>query len=541
MLDLRRLRALVPLACTAFGLAAHSAHAQRTGPPPLDAAGASRFLTRATFGPRPQDIDHLLQIGPEAWIDQQLGLAPRLEFGPALQALDCSSFDLVAGACPEEVVIEQLAAFDRLWWRQALWGRDQLRQRVAFALSEIFVVSRKEKFIYVYPRLVAGFHEQLLSGAFGDFRDLLEDVTRGPAMGTYLSLIQNRAADPVLGTHPDENFAREVMQLFTIGLNELEPTGQPRLDGSGDTIPTYDQSTVQELARVLTGYNHSAGLFQQIGVGPLAAFLAVLPGYGQNTVWPAFHDSEAKVLPDGSLAPAGLFPLAELDLALDALANHPNVGPFIGKQLSQRLVSSNPSDAYVARISAVWDDDGSGRRGHLGAVVKAILLDPEADLGWTDAGAGKVREPILRATALWRALEAKPTGAPTDFPGPEVFGQRAYDAPSVFNFFPPDHSTPQLNALGLVAPELRISDHTTLVLTLDFLGAMIAEDTSQAGTLDPQTGEAWGLPRLDLSPLLAVAADHAALIDAIDLLLLGGTLSPKLRTVLTTYLSVLPD
>ena len=498
------------------------------------AARAARLLTRATFGPTPDAIEHVQAIGAEAWIDEQLDIWPSGTMTFPLYELECYHPDGVP-PCPPEVILAQLAEIDRIWWERALTAPEQLRLRVVFALSEIFVVSLENGLLHGYPMLVASFDDRLSYGAFGTFRELLENIARDPAMGTYLSVIKSRKADPEKGIHPDENFAREVMQLFTIGLVELEADGTPRLDAEGQSIPAYDQEHVEALARVFTGYNY----FEHLGgwaTGTLGEFLGQAPRIGDMALWFAFHDGLEKKLPGGVTIPTSTSYMADIELALDALAEHPNVGPFWSRQLIQKLVTSNPSPEYVERVAAVWADDGAGVRGNLGAVVKAILLDPEADASADgSAAAGKLREPILRATALWRAFGAEPVATGVPYPGKEVFAQEPYRAPSVFNFFAPDHTSPALAAQGLVAPELQISGHDALTRTTNFLFELVLEGNTATGSPD------WLWPRIDVADVAAVAGDTDELLDVIDLRLCGGLMSAAMRTTLTDHLASLAD
>lgn len=501
-------------------------------------ASAARFLTRATFGPTPEALEEVLEVGHEAWLDAQLAIWPGHTQWPSMhervKSLDCNP-GTYGPPCPMEVSQAQQAVIDRFWWDQALHSPGQLRARVAFAWSEIFVVSLDDGLLNAYPIVVAGFHDTLQYGAFKPFRQLLEDVARDPAMGTFLSMVKSRVADPEAGNHPDENFAREVMQLFTIGLVELEPDGTVRLDGQGQPIATFDQSVVEGLARVFTGYNYSSGS-SPWAFGSLWQFLSDMPRIGHLSVWPTYHDEGAKLLPGGGYVPAsGSGWMSDIEHALDALANHPNVGPFLGRQLIQRLVTSNPSPAYVGRVAAVWADDGSGNRGNIGAVVKAILLDPEADAGASgSANGGKVREPLLRATALWRAFRATEVSEDVVFPGRSTFGQAAYRAPSVFNFYFPNYATPALMQESLVSPEMQISSHDGLTRVTNFLFDAVLDGNNAHGSPD------WIWPRIDVSEAVAVADDVGALLNLIDLRLCGGTMGPDMRATLSEHLVGLP-
>jgi uncharacterized protein (DUF1800 family) len=344
---------------------------------------AARFLTQATFGPTLADIDALAVDGSfDAWLDAQRALPPSLQL-PYLREQRAAGTVLNRNHRMEA------------WWRNALTAPDQLRQRMAFALSEILVVSDEDPVLGIRPEGVAYYYDLLTQHALGNYRELLEAVTLSPAMAHYLSMFGNRRPDPSIGLRADENYARELMQLFTVGLVELNPDGTPRLGGDGKTLPTYSQADIENLARVFTGWSWVAD-----------GFWTNAPNWTAPLQPDArYHDSDAKTIIGGARIPAGLDARAELERALDTLFAHDNLGPFLGQQLIQRLVTSNPSPAYVARVAAVFDDNGRGERGDLYAVARAILLDPEARDGHRSAPRtfGKLREPLLRVSALWRA------------------------------------------------------------------------------------------------------------------------------------------
>ncbi|MEO1696765.1 MAG: DUF1800 domain-containing protein [Planctomycetota bacterium] len=496
---------------------------------------AHRFLDRATFGATPAEIARVRTMGFGAWIDDQLSRPASSVFGPmaALHACHphlgpddeaCDDYN------PTEEEIDSIGVMRRqLWWRAALTGEDQLRQRVAFALSQIFVVSMLHDDLDGAPLLFADYHDRLAAGAFGSYRDLVEEVSKNSVMGEYLGMAKNRKADPVLNTRPDENFARELMQLFSIGLSMLNADGSVVPGADGAPVPTYDQFTIEETSRALTGWNHA---WYEPPSASLDEFLELEYRAGPMVPWPAFHDTGAKTIVGGALVPAGQSAEADLDAVLDALASHPNVGPFIGKQLIQRLVTSNPSPAYVARISAVWDDDGAGVRGNLGAVVKAILLDPEALRGVRDDPAfGLVREPILRLSAFLRAFDGA-TFADLDSGWvEEELGQGAYFAPSVFNFFRPDFTTNELAAQGLVSPEMQITTHSGLAGAHNLLSLLVWEGYVAYGGDEPQ-------PKLwNVDGLLPLSADPDALVARIEERLLGEPLPEPARSQLVAFVA----
>jgi uncharacterized protein (DUF1800 family) len=428
---------------------------------PASRPEALRFMTQATFGPVSGDDALLDALGYRAWLDQQMALpasSHRAEWEAADAAL--KAVDPMAGAGQNQV----FGSF----WKQALTGPDQLRQRVAYALSQIFVVSAVDSNVGNEPRALADWLDMLGRHAFGNYRELLESVALHPQMGRYLSHLRNQKADPVSGRVPDQNFAREIMQLFSIGLVQLNRDGTPTLV-NGRAVETYTGDDVAGLAKVFTGWSWACpaapanGCFLYGSSGgvsdPDRAFKPMLP-------YPQYHATEAKSFL-GVTIPAQATPdaRASLKIALDTLAAHPNVGPFMSRQLIQRLVTSNPSPGYVADVAAVWANNGAGVRGDLRAVVRTILTHREARQ--PGASAGKLREPVLRLSAYLRAFpHSSDTGAwkigNTDSPATSL-GQTPLRAPSVFNFYRPGYVAPgsRSAAAGLVAPELQILNESS--------------------------------------------------------------------------------
>ena len=326
-------------------------------PPPISKTEAYRVLNQATFGATEAEADRLIGMGIEAWIDDQLQQPASLQL-PHVQSL------------PRPPVANQLQD-DRvdIWFRNALHGPDQLRQRVAFALSEIMVVSQLSS-LNNAPYGLASYYDMLAQNAFGNFRTLMEDVTLHPAMGVYLSMLGNEKPNVQLNIRPDENYARELMQLFTIGLVELNMDGTVRTDGNGNPIPTYTQEIIEGFAHVYTGWHFGgAPSFQQARQTDANQVVPM-------QLYPDFHDTGPKTLLGGQVIPAGQSGEQDLADALDNIFAHANVAPFISLQLIQKLVTSNPSPQYVERVAQVFENDGTGERGDLGAVVRAILTDP---------------------------------------------------------------------------------------------------------------------------------------------------------------------
>jgi uncharacterized protein (DUF1800 family) len=500
---------------------------------PADRAEALRFLTMSTFGPTEADATQLQAVGYSAWIDAQLAL-PASSHRSNWQAADAAlkAADATASAGTAQVL--------ESFWKQALTGPDQLRQRVAFALSQIMVLSSADGEVSNQPRALAAWLDMLNTDGLTTYRQLLESVARHPLMGRYLTHLRNQKADPATGRVPDENFAREVMQLFSIGLVRLNADGSPQLVG-GQPVETYGPADISGIAKVFTGWSfacpahpNNSCFFSGSSAGvsdPDREFKAML-GY------PQFHSTEAKSFL-GVTVPAQTTadPSASLKLALDTLAAHPNVGPFIGRQLIQRLVSSNPSPAYVAAVSAVWADNGAGVRGDMKAVIKAILLHPEArsTSGTGSNASGKLREPVLRLSAYLRAFpHTSDTGAwkvgDTDNPG-TALGQTPLRAPSVFNFYRPGYKAPNSRsaAAGLVAPELQLLNETSVAGWISFMRDNLSSGVGQFNGVVAGTT----LNRRDLQRAwtdeLALADTPDALAGAVIGKLLAGQAATALR------------
>jgi len=418
-----------------------------------------------------------------------------------------------------------------VWWNNAMGQPDQLRQRVAFALSEIFVISDNDYELSNSQYGVCHYYDMLARAVSGNFRNLLTDVTLHPVMGVYLSMLRNQRADPARNVRPDENYARELLQLFTIGLHELDESGRARQQG-GEPIPTYNQTTIEEFARVFTGWNwNGVDSFTSNNI-PREARL--------QPMWPvdAYHDAGAKQLLNGTSLPAGQSARADLDQALDNVFAHGNVGPFIGRLLIQRLVTSNPSPAYVRRVAAAFNNNGAGVRGDIAATVRAILLDPEARTAAAARASsfGKPKEPLLRLANFWRALRGRPgplnpgvyraqTGALIQLG--QSFGQTPLGSPSVFNFFLASHSP---NGTDLQVPEMQI-------LTEANLGAMNNEFASLVFSYHHLTNSYGAVSRIHIQREMALASNPAALADHLDELLLAGAMTSTMRRVLTDHVA----
>jgi uncharacterized protein (DUF1800 family) len=477
------------------------------GPAPITKAEAFSVLNQSTFGATEAEADAVIDMGLEAWIDDQLAQPTSLQL-PHLRSL------------PRPQNVGQLQP-DRvdIWFRNVLNGSDQLRQRVAFALSEIMVVSQLGA-LQQAPYSLADYYDVLARNAFGNFRDLMEEVTLHPAMGVYLSMLGNQKPNPALNIRPDENYARELMQLFSIGLVELSIDGSVRTDGNGDPIPTYNQAVIEGFAHVYTGWNYAgAASFEQ----------ARRNDFNQTRpmqLYPDFHDTGAKLLLNGVTLPAGQSGEQDLTAALDNIFAHPNVAPFISRQLIQRLATSNPSPQYITRIAEIFEDNGAGVRGDLGAVVRAILLDVEARPDLPGDIDGKAKEPLLRVTQLWKAYNASSDSGRYPLVAAYIlFGQGPLQSPSVFNFFSPSYAPPgEIRDGGLVAPEFGIATEYQNTLFTNFLFNQAFVLTSE--NANRREDDIF----IDISEELAVADDTDALIDLVADKLLAGNISPTLRT-----------
>ncbi|WP_081961621.1 DUF1800 family protein [Aquabacterium sp. NJ1] len=503
-----------------------------------DDAQAARFLTQATFGPDMEGIAELRQIGYGNWLNRQFA-RPRLDthwdYAQRMGPPGCD----VCDASPTDAPMES-------FWFQAVLGTDQLRQRVALALSEIFVISAVNSNIDD-PVAYAAYLDMLSRNAFGNFRNLIEDVTRQPAMGYYLSHIVNMKEDSnpksaTYGRTPDENYAREVMQLFTIGLWQIDDYGHRKQDANHQDIPTYGLDDVMGLARVMTGLSWNG------------------PDQSNNTWWgksgktwnqpmqmyPQYHSSGDKVflsvhIPATTDQMTQAMADADLKMALDTLFRHPNVPAFFGRQLIKRLVTSNPSDAYVYRVAQAFKDNGNGVRGDMKAVVRAVLLDPEArdpskldDPNW-----GKLREPMIRWANYLRAFHVR-SGTNqyrNQYLEDPAFGlaQSPLHAPSVFNWYSPDYSPPgELLDAGLTAPEFQITHETSLTGYDNFMENKIRATT--AAYVSKTLGKADAMVA-DYSAEIALANDPDKLLDRLNILLMNGQMSPATHDLIKDTLN----
>ena len=485
---------------------------------PLSDAEAARFLTQATFGPTDADINVLKPLGYRPWLDQQMSL-------PSSSHQAYMDNRLAQLRVTQPTATLNANHFYESFWSYSATGQAQLRERMKLALSEIFVISMVDP--GVDARGAGAYYDMLGANAFGNFRTLLQQVSMHPMMGVYLTHLANQKEDPATGRNPDENYAREVMQLMTIGVNRLNPDGTVVTDGSGAPIPAYTPADISGLARVLTGMSWYSptptnNTFFGRNRDPDASVRSMI-------FYPAFHSTSAKTFLGTTIAGGSTDGAAELNTALDVIFNHPNVGPFISRQLIQRLVTSNPSPAYVQRVASVFNNNGTGIRGDMAAVVRAILLDVDArDMTAVNSSTfGKVREPMIRLTNWMRAFGATSVSGNyliTSTSGNTALGQSALAAPSVFNFYRPGYVPPntRLGAAGLNAPEFQIIDEVTVA--------------GYANTIQGAIGTGIGTGadvRSAYAVEIAVAGDAALLVERMNRLLLYGQMSPTLRVRIT--------
>ena len=495
---------------------------------------ASRFLMQSTFGPTPEDIAKVRQLGYEGWINEQLALPPTFHtpyIAEVKRDAAGNNIDPTYNYSDQDKFLFGNNATTP-FARAAMGGEDQLRQRVAFALSEILVVSRRDANLEERPEGITHYYDTLLRHSFGNYGDLLLDVAMHPAMGTYLSHAGNQKADPSIPRYPDENFARELMQLFTIGLWELNPDGSRKLDVHGEPIPTYDNGVITELARVFTGLYFDSPYGWGGGGWADEHFTKPMVMYANR------HDFDAKKLPHGFVVPPREATesngLQDVRDAVDALFRHPNTPPFVSRQLIQFLVTDNPSPAYIQRVQDVFVNDGTGKRGNLAGVVKAILLDAEAREQPLSPTFGKVREPVIKTMHLGRLFRLAETHP--DFVWwnwtETYYGfskQEPTNSPSVFNFYTPVYQAPgEIRNAGLVSPGFQIVDTYSSISFPNLIWEYLHRGF--------RSSYDWWYP-LDYSGTLLLAENPAALVDHVNLLVCAGTMTARTRGILLNAVS----
>ena len=470
---------------------------------------AVRFLEQTTFGPTLDGVAHVQQIGFDAFLDEQFAL-PRIVF-PQLDNWPSNPPGTCTGTCVRDnysMYPLHVGAFAMF-----LWSPHQLRLRVLFALNQIFVVSALDADLRQPSRMLP-YLQVLSDGAFGSFRQLLTDITLNPAMGRYLDTVNNNR------TAPNENYARELLQLFTTGVNQLELDGTPKLDGAGQPIPSYDQNTITAFARVFTGW-----VFKAPRVAGITNYIDPLVPGNANT-----HDTQPKTLLNGVTLPGGHDAATDLHDALDNIFAHPNVAPFISIRLIQHLVTSNPSPAYVRRVATVFQ----ATSGDMKAVVRAILVDPEARTEPADSVYGHLREPILWITSVLRPFASLVI---TDFvlsdsflPSGLPMGQDLFRAASVFSFYPPGYVVAGDSILG---PEFAIYSTTTALARVNLAYQIIYKAMSTGANRPIGT---W----IDLSGLEPLASNPAGVVDALNAFFLHGRMSADMRNAIVASTTAIP-
>lgn len=470
---------------------------------PLSPGDAYRLVEQGTFGPQLDDIALAGKEGPESWINRQMQM-PATFLSDGLRRADSSRWN----------------EYVNVWWRHAIQADDQLRQRVAFALSQILVVSAHDGLSQQQVGL-AGYYDILLRHSFGNYRDLLKEVTLNPVMGEYLSIKGNRKPDDAENIQPDENYARELLQLFSVGQVLLNQDGSPQLDDGGVPLPAYNQTTIENFARIFTGWHFANA--EDFKWPKNKDYLSPMKP------WSEYHDTGEKTLLRGIVVPGGQSAEADIDAAMNNVFNHPNTGPFISKQLIQRLVTSNPSPTYVNDVAEVFNKNAAGKRGELGSVIKAILMHSEARSGHIQSPDtfGKMKEPLLRLTHVWRAFEPESIHYNFNYGWVESeLAQSPLNSPSVFNFYRPDFTQPgEISERGLVSPEFEILDETSVITITSRLLASILWSHNYKNDSDGSQ------ITIDISREMNLEPDRGALLDHLDLLLLGGKMSPELRQI----------
>jgi hypothetical protein len=490
---------------------------------PASTADTVRFLDQATFGPTSAEVARVQGIGFRAYLNEQFSAT--MSSYPTLTLMNIDS----SQGCPtgsastclrDNYTMHPLEVkfFQNALNTQA--SSDQLRQRVSFALHQILVISGRD---IIQPSWMSPYLQTIDRNAFGNFRQLLSEITLNPGMGAYLDMAGNNK------NNPNENYAREILQLFSVGQDQLNVDGTPKLDAQGNRIPTYDQTTITNFARIFTGWNISAVAGQQ------GVFDYITP---MTVTRETNHDTAQKVLLNGAVLPANQTSTQDLNGAIDNIFNHPNVGPFIGKQLIQQLVTSNPSPAYVERVAVVFnnncsglypDSPCSGVRGDLKSVVRAILLDPEArgDVK-TDPAYGRLREPAQFITNILRVCNASSDGYL--YPNSSTLDQDIFRPTTVFSYYPADYLVPGTDLAG---PQFGILSTSTALRRANFVNTILY--TGIPVSANAPTGT-----QVNLSAFQALAGNPAALVGELDRLLMHGSMSPSMKNSIVTAVTAIP-
>ena len=461
----------------------------------MSKAAAARILQQTSWGPTPSTVIVVQTRNLQDYLNSEFSMPDQNCF-------------------PAPAKDDNITTLEQRFFVCALSRNGQFRQRVAFALSQIMVASANKVNDTTGMTM---WQNMFLKDAFGNYYDLLKDVTLSPVMGNYLDMVNNDKPNPTTGTSANENYAREVLQLFSIGLEQLNPDGSVQVDGSSNPIPTYSLDTVTNFARVFTGWTYPGGSFggSPKYTGPMISF-------------DSHHDTGSKTLLNGFVVPGGGTAQADLDLALQNIFNHPNVGPFICKQLIQHLITSNPSPEYIGRIVAVFNNNGSNVRGDLKAVVTAIVMDPEARRGddptQIQPNDGHLKEPVLFMTTVFRAMNASSNGDGS--PSYAVnMKQEPLNSPSVFNYYHPEFVIPNTNLLG---PEFELFNSSTAITRVNFVNDAIYGKISPSMTVD-------------LAYYLTLAPTPDQLVDRLGEVMMNGTMSPQMRSEIIDAISGISD
>lgn len=508
-------------------------------------ADAARFLIQATFGPTVESVEDLLEKGGEAWFNEQLNL-------PYTSWMDLRSSSWIEDVDPLYSRENGKGWLVELFSQTAQSSPDQLRHRVAYSLSQLFVVSAHT--VGGHNEIaVIDYYDVLGKYALGNFRDLLEAVTLHPTMGQYLGMLGNQKADPENNIRPDENFAREIMQLFTIGLRELNQDGSIKLDSRGEATETYNQDTITQYAAALTGWyfdtrntNHDEKFACTNTCFPIE--LAKKPMVAFDHI----HQKTEKQLLRGYYVPPGQSADQDVKLVLDSLFNHPNLAPFFSMHLIKQMVTSNPSPRYVERVSAVFNNNGQGVRGDIGATVKAVLFDDEArNPNLTELPYyGKVKEPLMFITHLNRLFDVtliSPEGVGADnlyaahrwMRMADEPSQRALYAESVFNFFRPDFApNGEIADMGLVAPEMQILTEDSIVNDIEMFRWMTTREVWEEAITNGRDPNQFSLA-YDFSQIDEIweREGYPSVIDYLSLYMTGDRMGSDYKNNLLSFAS----
>jgi uncharacterized protein (DUF1800 family) len=481
-----------------------------------DSLAAARFLEQASWGPTIATVAHLKEVGFDGYLAEQFATAPSAITVPVPDA---------TGNVPYRPLQDQ-------FFFNAMNGSDQLRQRVVFALNQIWVVSGLK---ITQPAAMVNYLQVLQKDAFGNYFDIMHDVTLTPAMGHYLDMVNNDKPNPKTGKGANENYAREIMQLFTIGLVRLNADGSVVLGTTGNPIPTYTQDTIEGFSRAFTGWTYAP-----------APGVASSPHNPANwteplVAWEKNHDTDPKELLSGAVLPGNRTAEQDLNDALTNIFEHPNVGPFICRQLIQHLVTGNPSPGYVSRVAGIFNGGAGTARGDMKAVIRAILLDPEARMGDSvsarprarftapAADEGHLREPVLFVNALLRALGANVESSNALTPACAALGQRIFFPPTVFNYFAPGY---EIAGTGINAPEFQILSTSTAMLRADLVNSIVYGKLSGVS--------------IDLAPFIKAATGQGGtlnsdeLLAAIDELLMQGRMPADMWSLVRKAVDAAP-